>query len=128
MDFLRDEQLYEKHRGIVDYTVLSLAAQDGGGSTFEMAEKLWRMGIGNARHNNPSELSYSTTGAVVRSALARMYFERLVIDYCDFPRLLGINSPPDKRPWNHVATRRGRKRLAQLEAGSNEEIHEDVRR
>lgn len=59
---------YEKHRRDVDYWLLTLAAQDGGTTAYDVSKKLYQLGIGNADGDGKLQLAYSVTGVIVRTA------------------------------------------------------------
>lgn len=65
---LNDWEGYRKRRAEIDAAILSELATEGR-THIELAIKLRALGIGDARSDDSAELSYSTTGAILRTAL-----------------------------------------------------------
>jgi hypothetical protein len=65
---LHDWEGYDKRRGEVDAAILAELA-DGGKTYTELSMKLRSLGIGNATSDEPLNLAYSTTGAILRTAV-----------------------------------------------------------
>jgi hypothetical protein len=73
---------YTKRREEIDAAILAELATEGKTHT-ELAIKLRAMGVGNARSDDHSELSYSTTGAILRTALNSLRWAGKIYDSWD---------------------------------------------
>ena len=79
---LNDWEDYEKQREVINAAILEELAV-GGKTHTELAIKLHSIGIGNARSNERIELAYSTTGAILRSALNSLRWAGKIYDSWD---------------------------------------------
>lgn len=82
MGELHDWQGYEKRRGEVDAAILAELAT--GGKTYtELSIKLRSLGIGDAKSDSPLDLAYSTTGAILRTAVTVLRSSGKIYDSWD---------------------------------------------
>lgn len=79
---LNDWVAYEKHRTEVDATILNALANEGKTHT-ELAIALRANGIGDARSDDATELAYSSTGAILRSAVNQLRWTGKIYDSWD---------------------------------------------
>jgi hypothetical protein len=79
---LNDWVGYEKRRTEIDAAILEELACDGKTHT-ELAAKLRAIGIGDARSDDATELAYSSTGAILRSAVNSLRWTRKIYDSWD---------------------------------------------
>jgi hypothetical protein len=76
---LTDEKTYAERQQEIDAAILKLL-DEGGKTPTEVAAAVRALGIGNARSDDRLELSYSTTGAVTRSAINSLRQRGLITD------------------------------------------------
>jgi hypothetical protein len=79
---LNDWVGYEKHRSEIDAAILTELANDGKTHT-ELGIKLRAIGIGDAKSDDPTELAYSSTGAILRSAVNSLRWNKKIYDSWD---------------------------------------------
>jgi hypothetical protein len=76
-----DEKGYAKRQQEIDEAILKLLDDEGEGKTpTEIAAAVRALGVGNARSDDRLELSYSTTGAISRSAVNSLRARGLITD------------------------------------------------
>jgi hypothetical protein len=79
---LNDWEGYEKRRDEINAAILAELATEGKTHT-ELAIKLRAMGVGDARSDDPTELAYSSTGAILRTALNALRWSGKIYDSWD---------------------------------------------
>ena len=79
---LNDWVGYEKRRDEINAAILGELATEGKTHT-ELAIKLRLIGVGDARSDEPAELAYSSTGAILRSALNWLRWTGRIYDSWD---------------------------------------------
>ena len=89
---LHDWDGYNKRRAEIDAAILAELATDGKTYT-ELAIKLRSIGVGNAQSDDRLELAYSSTGAILRTAVIALRNAGKIYDSWD----LGRQYPPPFR-------------------------------
>jgi hypothetical protein len=89
-----DEDGYRKQRALINLLIMD-ALVAGGKENTELMEVLRIAGVGDAKSSNTLELSYSSTGAIFRSAYNTLRSNGLVKDSfdiygADYPKPLRI--------------------------------------
>ena len=79
---LNDWVGYEKRRDDINAAILGELATEGKTYT-ELAIKLRSIGVGDARSDDPIELAYSSTGAILRSAVNALRWSERIYDSWD---------------------------------------------
>lgn len=80
-----DEKGYSKRRDEIDAAIIEACSGDGKTHT-ELTAMLRQMGLGNARSDDPRELSYSMTGGIMRAAVNSLRSRGLIYDSWDLGR------------------------------------------
>jgi len=80
-----DEKGYCARRDEIDAAIIEACSGDGKTHT-ELAAMLRQMGVGNARHDDALELSYSMTGGIMRAAVNSLRSRGLIYDSWDLGR------------------------------------------
>jgi hypothetical protein len=79
---LNDWVGYAKRRDDINAAILGELATEGKTYT-ELAIKLRSIGVGDARSDDPTELAYSSTGAILRSAVNALRWSGRIYDSWD---------------------------------------------
>lgn len=73
---------YEKRRDEINAAILSELANEGK-THMELASKLRSIGVGDAKSDDPMELSYSSTGSILRTAVNELRWKGRIYDSWD---------------------------------------------
>lgn len=79
---LNDWEGYAKRRDEIDAAILAELATEGKTHT-ELAIKLRSIGVGDARSDDQAELAYSSTGAILRTAVNSLRWSGRIYDSWD---------------------------------------------
>lgn len=80
---LIDWQGYARRRDDIDATILAALADGEGKTHAELGAILRANAVGDARSDDPMELSYSSTGAILRTALNALRVRGKIYDSWD---------------------------------------------
>jgi hypothetical protein len=78
-----DYEGYERRREDIDATILAALADGEGKTHAELGVILRANCVGNAKSDDPLELSYSSTGAILRTALNSLRMRGKIYDSWD---------------------------------------------